>query len=111
MQWGWKSAGVCLVLILAPQVSVAPHSYFLGLLPPPPVSPILLCIPESSPQTPSDLTDPTSSLLDHPVSKLSPLSFSWFLTKVETAQAQPPNRDAQLPPRGVQIDCSAEKSL
>ena len=35
MQWRLKSAGVCIVFILAPRVSVATHLHFLALLPPP----------------------------------------------------------------------------
>ena len=110
MQWGVEVGGSlsCFDIGAASQR----RTTLFELSHPPPVTPILLCILESSPQTSSELTDPNPSPLDHPqCPKLSPLSFSWFLTKVETAQAQPPNRDAQLPPRGVQIDCSAEKSL
>ena len=55
---------LCLVLILAPQSQRLTTICTLSpspLLPPPPVTPILLCIPDSSPQTLSEMTDPTPS--------------------------------------------------
>ena len=109
MQWRLKSAGVCIVFILAPRVSVATHLHFLALLPPP--SSPRLADPHQHPQ--EQLAD--SKWTDRPepvpprsssVQTAAP-QFFVVLTKVETVTHQ---RRPATTSRSAD-NCSAEKSL